>query len=304
MSRPLREIVLEQTLRLYLRHFLLWLALLLPVAATAALLFVIVRAIASAAIGPHPSNAAARAAAGVAWVAAGVWLLAGGIGGQTLALRMLGDGPDPPVNGILLDLVRRGPRLLAVTALVVLLVAVLGLAGIGLAAAVAWSPLLLLPHLGVSEGTARSIALLLLLPLLVLGSIPAIRAFARNVLAIPFAALGSRSVAATLLVGRRASQGQLITILGLLIVTTLASQVAVLLCRAAASLFTLFFAPGYYRPIFGEGPLDQGAGLVVQVGATLFASFLTLPLQLLPVSVIARELHGRAGGESFRTYPR
>jgi hypothetical protein len=81
-------------------------------------------------------------------------------------------------------------------------------------------------------------------------------------------------------------------------VTSLASQAIVLLTRAAGSLLTLLIAPERFRPIFGEGPLRSAAGAEVQLGATLLATFLTLPLVLLPLSVLC--LHLRDAEQSNR----
>ena len=81
--------------------------------------------------------------------------------------------------------------------------------------------------------------------------------------------------------------------LGLLLVTVVASNVFVLLCRAAGSLATLLLAPDHFRPIFGEGPLGSGAGAGVQLGATLAATFVTLPLMLLPLAVLSEWMRGR-----------
>jgi hypothetical protein len=85
----------------------------------------------------------------------------------------------------------------------------------------------------------------------------------------------------------------LVAVLGLLIVTVLANSILVILSRAAGSLVTLLFWREQFRPIFGEGPLDAtatAAGGWVQLGATLFASVLTVPLVLLPLAVFAVEL--------------
>jgi hypothetical protein len=69
--------------------------------------------------------------------------------------------------------------------------------------------------------------------------------------------------------------------------------VLVLLSRAAGSLVTLLFWREQFRPIFGAGPLDvasTGAGAWIQLGATIFANVLTVPLVLLPLAVLAVEL--------------
>ena len=66
-----------------------------------------------------------------------------------------------------------------------------------------------------------------------------------------------------------------------------------LLSRAAGSLVTLLFWREQFRPIFGAGPLDAaatGAGAWIQLGATIFAHVMTVPLVLLPLAVLAVEL--------------
>jgi hypothetical protein len=177
-----------------------------------------------------------------------------------------------------------------VTTLVALIVSVLGLAGLGVAAGLAWLPQWLLPALGASAATAKAISLLVLLPLLVLGSAPAIWAFGRHVLAIPLAAILERPAIAILARGREMARGHTGSILGLFLVASLAGTVAVLLFRLAGSLATLMLAPDYFRPIFGSGPLESDAGLGVQIAMTAAATFLTLPLQLLPFAVFCLEL--------------
>jgi hypothetical protein len=295
--RAVREVALERTFGLYVGHLLLWLALLLPVAATAALVLLGVRAIVGsvvdvAAAPPHLQ----RAADAIPIFAAIVWLLAGTIGGQTIGLAVLRTGAAPQVNPILAGLLRRAPRLLAATTLVCVLVAAAGLAGTGAAVGVASLPRLLAPALGLSESTGKALSLLILLPCLVAGIVPALWVFGRHILAVPLAAILERPPFAILAAGRAISRGSLGSILGLFIVTTLAGNVAVLLCRLVGSLGTLLFAREYFRPIFGSGPLGTDAGLSVQFVATAIGTLITLPLQLLPFAYFGIELSASGDG--------
>lgn len=290
----LREIALERTFALYLQRWLLWLALLVPVAVTAGLVFLAVRAVLAAAGAGGTPDPVSRAAAVMPGLAAAIWLIGGGIGAQVVALRTLTAGREPDVHASLLTVLPRLPRLLAVTAVVVVLVTAAGLAGAGTAAALAWVPRAALPALGASDATAKSISLLVLLPLLVAGSLPALWVFARHVLAIPLAALRDEPPFASLAAARRISRGRAGAVLGLFLVTTLAGNVVVLLSRAAGSLVTLLFAREHFRPIFGAGPLESSAGAWVQLGTTAAASLVMLPLLLLPCAVLADELERSA----------
>ncbi len=118
--------------------------------------------------------------------------------------------------------------------------------------------------------------------------------FGRHVLALPLAAVAPLSVGTSLRAARRLSRGHLGTILGLFVVTALASNVAVLLARAAGSLVTLIIVPERFRPIFGTGPWKGAAGPEVQLVTTIVASLLTLPLVTLTFSVVAFALVSEA----------
>jgi len=288
-SEPLvtvRERALERTFSLYRRQFWLWLSLLAPVALSAGLVWVLLER-ALAGVGAGQPDAVTRAIAAIPKVAAGVWLFAGACGGQALALVALERGEAVYAWSVLPALVSRAVPLLAIATLVFLGVASLGLLGLGLAGAIAHVPLILLPAAGASPNTAKSISLLVLLPLLVAGVLPALWWFGRHVLALPLGAVVAMSVGASLRYARQLSRGNLGTILGLFIVTTLASNVAVLLARAAGSLLTLLVAPDRFRPIFGTGPWAGAAGPEVQLLTTLAATLLTLPLITLAFSVTA-----------------
>jgi hypothetical protein len=229
----------------------------------------------------------------MASVAALVWGLAGVTGGQVCALLVLDARGTPAVNSVLLAVIRRSPRLLATASLFVLLVGVAGLLGLGLATAAIWMPRLALPSLGVAAGTARSLSLLIALPLLVVGILPAVWAIGRHIIALPLAAVAETSPFAIVGLANRLSRGHVASILGLLIVADLANAVLVMLCRAAAALVMLFAWPSQFRPIFGIGPLNPATtdvGAMVLLGATAVASIVTLPLLLLPVSIFAVEL--------------
>jgi hypothetical protein len=291
--RSLREVALERTFSLYLRHFTLWLALVLPVVATGAVIFAAVRAAALGSIGPGADPAVLRTVPPMAWAAAIVWGLAGVTGGQICALLVLDNHGNPAVNSVLLAVLRRSPRLLATASLLVVLVAGAGLAGLGVATALIWAPRILLPAMGLTAGTARSLSLLIALPLLVAGTAPALWVLGRHVIALPLAAVAETSPFAILGLARRLSRGHVFSILGLLVVTDLANTAVVLLCRAAAALGTLLVWPSQFRPIFGTGPLDAATtdvGAMILLGATAVAAIVTLPLLFLPVSVFAVEL--------------
>ena len=130
-------------------------------------------------------------------------------------------------------------------------------------------PQLVLPTLGVSTGTARTLSLLITLPMLVAGMVPALWALARYALALPLSAIAEASPFAVLSLSRRLSRGHGVSVVGLLVVTLLANAVLVLLSRAAGSLVTLLFWREQFRPIFGAGPLDAaatGAGAWIRLG--------------------------------------
>ena len=292
-SRSLREVALERTFSLYLKHFTLWLALVLPVVATGAAIFVAVRLAALGSLGSGADPALVRAVLPMAWTAALVWGLAGVTGGQVCALLVLDARGEPAVNSVLLAVLRRSPRLLATASLFVVVVAGTGLLGLGLATAVIWAPRILLPSLGLAAGTARSLSLLIALPLLVAGTVPALSMLGRHVIALPLSAVAETSPFGIMGLARRLSRGHTLSILGLLLVTALANTVLVLLCRAAAALVMLVVWPSQFRPIFGTGPLDAATtdiGAMILLGATAVATIVTLPLVLLPVSIFAVEL--------------
>jgi len=290
----MRERALERTFTLYRRHFTLWLSLLAPVALSAALVWVLVHRALSV-IGPGQPEAVARALATVPHVAAGVWLLAGACGGQALALAALERGDRVHAWTALAALVPRSATLVAIASLLLVGVSALGLLGVGLAGALAHLPLILLPAAGASATTAKSLSLLVLLPLLVAGVVPALWCFGRHILALPIGAVVPTSATASLAYARRLSRGHLGMILGLFVVTTLGSHVAVLLARACGSLLMLIVAPERFRPIFGTGPWAGAAGPEVQLAATVAASYLTLPLVTLPFSVTAFALVAETG---------
>ena len=293
VHRSLREIALERTFSLYFTHFALFLALLLPVIATGAVVFLAVRSAILGTIGPGAHAATLRAAMALPWTAAIVWALAGIGGGQICALLVLDRRARPGVNMVLLAVLRRAPRLLATASLLVVAIGMAGLAGLTAAAGLIYLPQLALPALGVSAGTARTLSLLITLPMLVAGLAPAVWALARYALALPLSAIAEASPFAVLGLSRRLSRGHGVAIVGLVLVTLLANAVLVLLSRAAGSLVTLLFWREQFRPIFGVGPLDAaatGAGAWIQLGATIFANALTVPLVLLPLAVLAVEL--------------
>jgi hypothetical protein len=199
----------------------------------------------------------------------------------------------PGVNMVLLAVLRRAPRLLATASLLVVVVGLAGLVGLAMAAGLIYLPQLVLPPMGVSPGTARTLSLLITLPMLVAGTAPVLWAVARFGLSLPLSAIVETSPFAILALSRRLSLGHGVTVVGLLIVTLLANAILVLLCRAAGSLVTLLFWREQFRPIFGAGPLDAaatGAGAWIQLGATIFANVVTVPLVLLPLAVLAVEL--------------
>jgi hypothetical protein len=292
-QRSLREVALERTFSLYFSHFALWLALLLPVLATGSVLFLAVRTAITGTIGPGAAVETIQGSIAAAWTAALVWGLAGVGGGQICALLVLDRRAHPGVNMVLLAVLRRAPRLLATASLFVVVIGAAGLFGFAIAAGLIYLPQLVLPAFGVSSGTARTLSLLITLPMLVAGLAPAVWALARYALALPLSAIADASPFAVLSLSRRLSHGHGVSIVGLLIVTLLANSILVLLSRAAGSLVTLLFWREQFRPIFGAGPLDAastGAGAWVQLGATIFANVLTLPLVLLPLAVLAVEL--------------
>jgi hypothetical protein len=292
-QRSLREVALERTFSLYLTHFALWLALLLPVIATGAVIFLAVRSAIVGTLGPGALPETVKASMAAPWTAVLVWALAGVGGGQICALLVLDRRAHPGVNMVLLAVLRRAPRLLATASLLVVVVGVAGLVGLTAAAGLIYLPQLVLPALGVSTGTARTLSLLITLPMLVAGTAPALWALARYALALPLSAIADTSPFAILSLSRRLSRGHGVSIVGLMVVTLLGNTVLVLLSRAAGSLVTLLFWREQFRPIFGTGPLDAaatGAGAWIQLGATLFANVLTGPLVLLPLAVIAVEL--------------
>jgi hypothetical protein len=263
------------------------------VIATGAVVFLAVRTAILGTLGPGVLPETVKAAMAGPWTAVLVWALAGVGGGQICALLVLDRRAHPGVNMVLLAVLRRAPRLLATASLLVVVIGVAGLVGLAVAAGFIYLPQLALPPLGVSMGTARTLSLLITLPMLVAGTAPAFWALARYALALPLSAIADTSPFAILSLSRRLSRGHGVSIVGLLVVTLLANTVLVLLSRAAGSLVTLLFWREQFRPIFGTGPLDAaatGAGAWIQLGATIFASVLTAPLVLLPLAVIAVEL--------------
>lgn len=292
-QRSLREVALERTFSLYFSHFALWLALLLPIVATGALIFLAVRSAITGTLGPDAAAETVQGSMAAAWTAVLVWGLAGVGGGQICALLVLDRRARPGVNMVLLAVLRRAPRLLATASVLVVVIGTAGLVGLALAAGLIYLPQLALPAFGVSSGTARTLSLLITLPMLVAGLTPAVWALARYALALPLSAIADASPFAVLGLSRRLSHGHGVSIVGLLVVTLLANSVLVLLSRAAGSLVTLLFWREQFRPIFGAGPLDAastGAGAWIQLGATMFANLLTAPLVLLPLAVLAVEL--------------
>lgn len=291
--RSLREVALERTFSLYFKHLVLWLALELPVVATGALIFLAVRAAAVGSLGPGADPETVRQVLPLAASAALVWGLAGLTGGQICALLAIDARATPAVNGVLVATLRRAPRLLATASILVVLVSGVGLMGLGLAALLIWLPQAVLPAIGVSPGTARTLSLLVMLPLLVAGILPALWTLGRHALALPLAAIAETSPFAIVALANRMTRGHTVSVLGLLIVTALANSVLVLLCRATAALGTLLLWPSQFRPIFGAGPLEAAtthAGAAILLGATGLATIVTLPLVLLPLSVFAVEL--------------
>lgn len=291
--RSLREVALERTFSLYLHHFALWLALLLPVVATGWLIFLAMRSAILGSLGPGADPEVVRASMSAAWAAVAVWGLAGVCGGQVCALLVLDRRAQPHVNHVLLAVLRRAPRLLATASLLILVILAAGVVGLAAAAGLIWLPRVALPPLGVSPGTAKTLSLLIMLPLLVAGVLPMLWTFGRYALALPLSVIAEKSPFTILAMAARMSAGHRLSLVGLTIVTLLANSVAVLLSRMAGSLVTLLFWREQFRPIFGEGPLDAtatAAGGWVQLGATLFASVLTVPLVLLPLAVFAVEL--------------
>jgi hypothetical protein len=292
-QRSLREIALERTFSLYVTHFALWLTLLLPVIATGAVIFLAVKTAVLGTLGPGILPETMKVAMVAPWTAVVVWGLAGIGGGQICALLVLDRRAHPGVNMVLLAVLRRAPRLLATASLLVVVVGLALIAGLAVAAGLIYLPQLILPTLGVSAGTARTLSLLITLPMLVAGTAPALWTLARFGLSLPLSAIAETSPFAVLALSRRLSLGHGVTVIGLLIVTLLANAILVLLSRAAGSLVTLLFWREQFRPIFGAGPLDAaatGAGAWIQLGATIFANVVTVPLVLLPLAVLAVEL--------------
>jgi hypothetical protein len=284
-----REALLEQTFTLYWRRLGWWLKLVAPLAISAAAVYWLVDRAAQTVLPAHTPPWTARAAVIAPRFAAAAWLLAGVSAGQALALRAARDAGQawPSLGSVLGALAPRFPRALATTMLVLVSAAAIGVLSIGAAAALAAAPMTLLPRWGVSDGSARSLSLLVLLPLLVAGVAPVLWFLSRSLPAIAVGAIASLSPVAALRASRAATRRRVWAVLGLVIVTQCASNVVVLLSRMAGSLGTLLVAPDLFRPIFGEGPLRSADGAVVQLAATLAATAVMLPLMLLPFAVVA-----------------
>src|SRR5512134_3697320 len=105
-QRSLREVALERTFSLYLQHFVLWLALLLPVIATGSLIFLALRSAILGSLGPGADPEVVRASMSAAWAAVVVWGLAGVCGGQVCSLLVLDRRAHPHVNHVLLAVLR------------------------------------------------------------------------------------------------------------------------------------------------------------------------------------------------------
>src|SRR6186713_3468375 len=75
--RSLREVALERTFSLYVTHFALWLALLLPVIATGSVIFLAVRSAITGTLGPDALPETLKASMAAPWTALLVWALAG-----------------------------------------------------------------------------------------------------------------------------------------------------------------------------------------------------------------------------------
>ena len=292
-----REALLEQTFTLYWRHLGWWLALTTPIAASAGAVYLIVDQAVRALSSDDASPLVVRAVAVMPGVTAAAWLLAGVSAGQALALRAARESADrwPALGSVLAALAPRFLAALATAVLVLVSAAAIGVLSLGSAAALAAAPMTFLPRWGVSGGSARSISLLLLLPLLVAGAAPILWYLARHTPAIALGALGALSPRTALRTARAATTRRAWAVLGLVIVTQCASNVVVLLSRMAGSLGTLLVAPDRFRPIFGEGPLRSADGAIVQLGATLAATFVMLPLMLLPFAVVALAWQDDAG---------
>jgi hypothetical protein len=296
-----REALLEQTFSLFWRHLGWWILLLTPSAVSAVAVYVLMERAREVLLPDAPAPVIAATTV-MPEIAALAWLLGGAIGSQVIALRAAalrsaalgGDaGAWPSITDVFGQLAPRLAAVVATSVLVTVHVAAIGALGAGVAAALAALPLSVLPRWGVSDGTARSIALLVLLPLLVAGAIPTFWWFGRHALAIPVAALEHVSPWAALRAARHATRGRLGSVLGLFIVTSVFSNVFVLLSRMVGSLGTLLVAPDRFRPIFGEGPLKSADGAIVQLGATLLAAFVTLPLMLLPFGVLTMAFYSQ-----------
>jgi hypothetical protein len=308
-----RDALFERTFTLFWRHLALWMSVLVPAAASGAAVYWAVGRLVAGVLPGDPAPHVEAAAVVMPRLAAAAWIVAGMVAAQAIALRAAARGEHwlgtPPAGPTALAalLARVGPRFvgtLAATILVIVHVAVLGALGAGAAAALASLPLDLLPKLGASAGTARSISVLVLLPLLVAGSVPGVWWLSRHVLAIPLQALEGGSPWASLRAARAATRGRVGTVLGLLVVTALAGNIVILLARAAGSLGTLVAAPDHFRPIVGEGPLRSAAGSGVQLGATLAATFVALPLMLLPLAVLALALQDPVSSGADAAPPR
>jgi hypothetical protein len=295
-----REALLERTFALYWRHLGWWLLLVAPIAASAGAAWLIVDRALAALLPVDTPGPIVAAVAVMPEMAGAAWLLAGVIGGQAIALHAAASpgGRWPTLGAVLSRLSSRFPATLAAAVLVIVHVAAIGAAGAGIAAALAAAPLTLLPRWGVSDGTARSLSLLVLLPLLVAGVTPVLWWLGRHAIAIAMCALEPISPWAALRAARRVTKGRVWAVLGLVIVTQCASNVLVLLSRMAGSLATLLVAPDRFRPIFGEGPLRSADGAIVQLGATLTAAIVMLPLMLLPFAVVTLAWRGH---EDIRT---
>ena len=271
-----------------------------PVALSAGAVSLLVNRALAALLPPDGLGPVIAAVAVMPEMAAAAWLLAGVIGGQAIALDAAASTSDrwPSLGAVFTRLAAGFPATFATAVVVIVHVAAIGAAGVGAAAALAAAPMTLLPRWGVSDGTARSLTLLVLLPLLVAGAAPLLWWLGRHAIAIAICPLEQLSPWAALRAARQTTKGRVWAVLGLVIVTQCASSVLVLLSRMTGSLATLLVAPDRFRPIFGEGPLRSPDGALVQLGATLAATFVMLPLMLLPFAVVA--VAWRAGSSNRR----
>ena len=96
-QRSLREVALERTFSLYVAHFALWLALLLPVVATGSVIFLAVRSAITGTLGPDATAEIGQASIAAAWTAALVWGLAG-VGGEQSARCWCSIGAPIPAS--------------------------------------------------------------------------------------------------------------------------------------------------------------------------------------------------------------